>query len=311
VRFSPDGKADLSVSLPTNKAGRTGIYLSDTDQIVARANDSLQLLQTDEKTSQEGVWKILAPCALRCHVKQSVSRHTLVLYTENANPPLTIVRLSPQAVLKRCGKGQQLLKSNEDKFQNYPESITDEFAYFAGVTPQLQEFTYRWPLCDYDHRVDMPFTIRGRWTVLNDKLSVVNTYAGGKGNTNEGLKVISSDGLVKFEPTLAKHESAGSLWVPIRSSERADRIAVDIFTVRGGSLALDISGHLTDRRVAVYDIEAREESASIPIDTKNHYRFEFDLSPDGHRLAILEDDVVKVVDLQGAAKPQDLNGTVH
>src|SRR5579863_7909208 len=45
VRFSTDGKADLSLSLPTNAGGRTGIYLSDADQIIVRANDSLQILQ--------------------------------------------------------------------------------------------------------------------------------------------------------------------------------------------------------------------------------------------------------------------------
>ena len=47
VRFSPDGKANLSLSIPTNVAGKTGIYLSDTDQMVARANDSLQVLQAE------------------------------------------------------------------------------------------------------------------------------------------------------------------------------------------------------------------------------------------------------------------------
>src|ERR1700680_3902230 len=47
VRSSPEGKADLSLSLPTNAAGATGIYLSDSDQIIARANNNLQLLQAD------------------------------------------------------------------------------------------------------------------------------------------------------------------------------------------------------------------------------------------------------------------------
>jgi hypothetical protein len=57
---------------------------------------------------------------------------------------------------------------------------------------------------------------------------------------------------------------------------------------------------VTARRVAIYDIEAGKELASIPVNPKHRYRCEFDLSPDGHRLAILEDDTVKVADLEEA-----------
>jgi len=77
---------------------------------------------------------------------------------------------------------------------------------------------------------------------------------------------------------------------------------VDILTTRGGNRALDISSHVTARRVAVYDIEAGKQQSSTPVSAKHKYRFQFDLSPDGRRLAILEDDVVKVVDLKEAAK---------
>ncbi len=75
---------------------------------------------------------------------------------------------------------------------------------------------------------------------------------------------------------------------------------MDVPTLRGGNRTLDISGHVTARRVAVYDIKARKELASVPVNPTHRYRFEFDLSPDGHRLAILEDDAVKVVDLDQA-----------
>ena len=304
VRFSASGEEDMSLSLPTNAAGRTAIYLSDTDQIIARANDSLQFLQSGERKVQESVWKSIARCTLQSHIEQSISRHTLFLYSEDADPPLTIIRLSPQPGLQRCGKAPQLIKSTEDKIQNYPQFITDDFAYFAGMTG-LEPFTYRWPLCDYEHREEMSLRARGRWIALNDKLFVLNAYSGRKGDTNEGLEVISSDGQVKFRAAMAKHESAGSLWAPIRSSERGDRIAVDMFTIRGGNQMLDISGHVTARRVAVYDIEAGKEVASTPVNRKHDSGYEFDLSPDGRRLAILEDDIVKVIDLEEAAKPTE------
>jgi hypothetical protein len=295
VRFSPDGKPDLSLSLPTNAAGSTGIYLSDTDQIIARANDNLQLLQADEGKLQNGMWKILAPCTAHCRVTQSHSRHTLHLYTEDSDPPVTLIRLSQQPVLQSCGKAHRFIESVEDSIQNFPQSITDEFAYFS-----LDEQPYRWPLCDYAHRVEMPLPIRGRWMVVNEKLFVLDTYFSRTDQT--GVEVISSNGQVKFRPNMAKHESADSLWEPIRASERGDRMAVHIRTLRGGNRTLDIGSHMTARRVAVYDIEAGKEVASIPASLKYHYRFAFDLSPDGRRLAILEDDIVRVVDLDSIAK---------
>src|SRR4051812_10400102 len=71
IRFSPDGKLDLSLSLPSKAAGRTAVYLSDGDQIIARANDSLQWLEKSKTNSQEWSWSTLAPCTERCLVQQS------------------------------------------------------------------------------------------------------------------------------------------------------------------------------------------------------------------------------------------------
>jgi hypothetical protein len=297
LRFSANGEVDLSVSLPTNAAGRTAVYFSDTDQIIVRANDSVQLLQSGEQKVQESVWKILARCTVQCQIEQSFSRRTLFLYSDDADPPVTIIRLSqlPALQLQRCGKPPRLIKSTEDKIQNYPQSITDEFAYFLGG-----EGAYRWPLCDFNHRVELPLNAQGRSTVLNDDLFVQDTHDLRK--NQETLEVISADGHAKFRRDIAKHESADGLWAPIRSSERGDRIAVAILTTRGGNRTLDISSHVTALRIAVYDIEAGKELASVAVSAKHKYRFEFDLSPDGRRLAILEDDVVKVVDLEEAAK---------
>lgn len=291
IRFSHDGELDLSLSLPTNAAGRTGIYLSDKDQIIARANDSLFLsLEKPDANSEEFAWEPLARCALRCLVEQSNSRHTLLLYTAEADPP-TLIRLSKEPESKRCGKDPRFIESIEDKVQNYPTSITDDFAYSLGGGR-----AYRWPLCDYEQRVELPLSTHGRWKVLSDKVFLANQHNDRK-NQSE-LEAISSDGQLKFRWGMAKHEAAETLWVPIRSSERGDRIAVDVLTLRGGNRTLDISSHVTARRIAVYDTEAGKEVASIPVSPKHRYRYEFDLSPDGKRLAILEDDTVKVVDLE-------------
>lgn len=293
IRFSSEGNAERSLSLPTNSKGRSGIYLSDTDQIIVRANESVQILQANKGNPQRESWETLASCTRECNIEQSVSRRTMLLYTDDGNPA-TLIRFSNEVELQRCGKQPQLARSFEEKIQNYPQCITDEFSYFAGSEPGRGQFAYRWPHCNFGDRVNMALHVGGRWSVLNDKVSVVDTHSEhGGGN----LEVLSFDGQVKFRPELGKYESASSFWAPVASTERGDRIAVDILTARGGNRTLDVSSHVTSRRIAVYDIESRREVASIPVSEKFHYRYDFALSPDGKRLAIVEDEVVKVVDL--------------
>jgi hypothetical protein len=295
LRFTPDGKLDLSLSLPTNAKGRNGIYLSDTDQIMARANESLQLLQSKDDGSEGGAWRIVAPCALHCEIQESVSRQTLLLSTPAFAPPQRLLLLLFEPQLERCGKSESGMQAVEEKIQNHPQLITGQFAYgsFDGDT-------YRWPLCDYEHRVEVqvPLHLNGSWMALNDRLFLLFFRREGK----EDIEVISADGREKFRPKLEKHE-----WIlnhpAIRSSERGDRIAVDVVTMRGGIPALDIGNHPTARRITVYDVEAGEELASIAAQVNHRYGFQFDLSPDGHRLAILEDGIVRVIDLDSAAKP--------
>lgn len=295
LRFSTNGKLNISLSRPTNDAGRAGIYLSDTDQIIARANGSLQIFQADDSDSQEGTWKVLAPCSERCHVQQSATRHTLLLYTEGSDdPPLTVIRLSSPLEPTRCGKASKFIDSDE-KFQNYPQSISDQYAYFERQEVGVGEYTYRWPLCEFGKRTEMPLHIKGRWVVLNDSVFVVNTDVFGKGQNYHGLEVMSSRGQVTFRPTMEKHESAESLFAPIRSNDRGDRIAVHMLTVRGMNNTLDISGHVTARRIAVFDINAGKELASIPLNPKPRGHSEFEFSPDGHWVAIWEGETVRLV----------------
>jgi hypothetical protein len=293
MRFSPDGKVDLPLSLPTSVKTTNGIYLSDTDHIIARANDSIQLLQPDDGNPQKGTWKTL--CAQHCGVLQSPTRHTLVLRVREADPPSMIIRFSPQPVLQPCGKGPQIVESDDGKIQNYARAITDEFAYF--YQPDPQGFAYRWPLCNYDHRIELP--VHGPYRVLNDKLFLVQTSTSHIGITDRAPEVISWDGQLKFQPRISKYESCvGDDLKAIRSDAAGDRIAVLLVTRRGGNLRLDISSHVTAIRLAVYDIEAGKEIASIPLKAEVRYGLDFDLSPDGRSLAILGDDTVAVVNLE-------------
>jgi hypothetical protein len=286
LRFSEDGKLDLSLSLPTPLEYWNSIYLSDSGQIIARTNDSLQWYQEDIKT-----WKVLAQCGPQCSVQQSVSRRTLASRNEY-HAPLRVIRFSQIPRLQQCDKAS---KSAEESIQDHSEAITDEFAYYSG-SEGLEQFTYRWPFCDYENRVELPLRPGGNWDVLNDHFFVFYPYD--PHNDRQTVRVVSSDGRVIFQSVNGKHEYAVGIRGSTRSSERGSRIAVNIVTLRGGNRALDVSSHPTARRIAVYDIELRKELASIPVSVKLH-EFGFDLSPDGGRLAILEDGILKVIDLDG------------
>jgi hypothetical protein len=119
------------------------------------------------------------------------------------------------------------------------------------------------------------------------------------GMYRRGVDLVSQDGQLRFHHEMPKHDIVGGLvWPPIRSDERGDRFAITVETWRGGSRALDISGKRVARRVVVYT-ETGQQLATVPVNTNYHLRnFDFSMSPDGHRLAILDEGVVAVADMQ-------------
>lgn len=284
MRFTRDGKVDLSISVPSNESGGTGVYLSDTDQIIARANGKLQLLEA-------GAWKTLAPCSDQCLVIQSHSRHTLHVSTSNATVP-TLLRLSPQPASLSCGMPPGSIKDTADQIQNFPQSITDEYAYFSG-----SDGSYRWPLCQYEHRRELPRSIDDLRSVMNDQvfLSEERSHSG----DHTEVSVIGFDGRVLFQPEIAKPDSESG---PI-ASDQVERVAAQIVTRVGGNRFLDIDSDVTSRRIVVYDIHGKRLIASVPAQIKYKYGFEYQLSPDGQVMAILEDNILRVIDFSVGSKP--------
>jgi hypothetical protein len=286
LRFTSDGRLDAALSLPTRVKAHNSIYLSDTGQIIARANDTLQLFASDDDSLQKGVWKTL--CEKQCGVLQSPTRSTMILGTKQAT---WIIRFPSNPISQECANKPQLAESDDRRIEWQARWITDEFAYSSR--PGSDGFAYRWPLCEYDKRTELPQPFD---FVLNDKFFIREIITPRRGNLDLKLEVIALDGSVKFQPPLSKYESVMG-YHAIRSSAPGDRIAVDIATWRGGNLALDISSHPTARRIAIYDVEAGKEVGSTSVGIKLRYGFDFALSTDGHCLATLEDGRVKVSNL--------------
>src|SRR5271170_524169 len=80
LRFTSDGKVDLSLALPTNNLFNNGLYLGPEDQLFARANETFQVLSEENGTGTEvAAWRPLAPCTRECQISQSPSRRTLMV----------------------------------------------------------------------------------------------------------------------------------------------------------------------------------------------------------------------------------------
>jgi len=113
------------------------------------------------------------------------------------------------------------------------------------------------------------------------------------------IRLVGQDGKVRFQHTMSEKNDVPQYYVGYwaTSNERGDRFAFTVDTWRGGSRFFDISGKLVARRIVVYD-EKGNELASVPVSTAYKLDFDFSLSPDGHRLAILDEGTVTVVDVQ-------------
>lgn len=288
IRFTPDGKPDLSLALPTNNWNGNGVYLDDQDRIIARANDSLLMVSPDGQSGHDQTKQtILAPCGRRCEVFQSLSRRTLYLDTwepEHADHAITVLNTEDLSNILHC----RLSASTP------VNSITDRFAYFnhdpgAPIGSIKQSpILYRWPFCDYEHRVELAAKAHHSIRAVDDDSLVFFEVP-------NAIVVLGADGKVKRKVSIhfSKHEGSGGVAV----SASADRIAVIGDTFRGGSQLLDISAHMTAQRIIVIDMLNGDQLASIPMNPRDLVAIRIAMSPDGHRIAALVHDTVTVVDL--------------
>jgi hypothetical protein len=282
LRFTEEGKPDLSVVLPTDNWYFNGFYLGPNDQIFARANDKFQLFIKDASHKEEGTWETLAPCPRSCSISQSFSRRTLILRVGepfgDERPTYTIIDAfsSPPRVVRTCSQMASLAWR-----------VTDKFVY-VGNYDRDDDLMVRFPFCDVEHYEDFPMWGRHAYGyVLNDEtlLKVEST----------GARLLGPDGEIKFSCQMPKHDSLNS--DRVATDERYDRFAFMVNTKRGENRRLDIGGDLVARRVTVYSATG-QELASVPLSTTYHRDLDFSMSPDGTLLAVLENGKLSLFKLE-------------
>jgi hypothetical protein len=294
LRFTPEGNLNLSVSLPTDNLPDNAVFLDAQDHILVVANETLQMLTGDDQTpTQQRTWKPLTSCSWSsqsCRIVQSPTRRRLFVITclgpnskctEPASTAYDTSLPEPQ-VAKTCvwrGGG-----------------TTDKFGYRWGWDRGY--FTRRYPLCDSDRPEELPLH-DPVGDVLSDDLFV----AAGVKKKRWEIGAVTENGDAKFRLTLPKHDMPALGIKYVKGDASGDRFAIVIDTLRGGNAALDIGGHLTARRVVVYNSESGAQLTSLIVyPPVPHYGvvlgivpgFAFDLSPDGHVLAVLSEGVITI-----------------
>jgi hypothetical protein len=287
LRFTSEGKVDLAVGLPTKDNFNNGLYLGADDQPLARANDSLQVLLENEQSRKDAEdWQPLAPCPWYCSIHQSPSHRTLILRTPDEPYPGT--SNSTYTILD-TGSSLPRVAQTCSKMAFLGHIVTDRFAYWPGAEGH-EHFVRRYRFCDVEHPEELPLGWGTLYALGDDAFLLFGADKDLRGS----VKLVSTDGQVRFHHEMAKGvvplDFPGARAV---SDEVGDRFAFIVSTWRGGSRSLDISGKRADRRVVVYS-EMGQELAAVPVSMSYHRDFDFCLSPDGHRLAILEDDSLTV-----------------
>jgi hypothetical protein len=290
LRLAPEGKVELSLSLPAISY-LNGIYLGARDQLIARASDFLQILP-DNTSSGKSIsdWQLLTPCPKDCIISYSFTRRTLVLAIpkkpfDHEHQTYTIVDTSgaPSRVVENCSQ-----------MAFYARKISDKFAYWNGSEGH-EPFTRRFPFCDLDHAEELPLGWMGALYVLNDNtfLTLGIDYKNSRGNVG----LVGADGGPRFRQELPKNQVPLYFAGPgVTSDELGRRFAFVLGTFRGGARSFDASGKLVARRIVVYS-ETGKELVSVSVSTTFHPEFDFSLSPDGHLLAVLDNGILTLIHL--------------
>jgi hypothetical protein len=123
LRFTREGKVDLSLVLPTSNLFNNGFYQGSNDRVYARFNNGLQFLSEEpDARNPGGVWKTLAPCSMNCTFMQSPSRRTLILREFQEPDHHTYTVLDTSSAVPRTIKTCPWVGF-------HGELITDQFGY--------------------------------------------------------------------------------------------------------------------------------------------------------------------------------------
>ena len=299
LRFTPAGKLDFSISVPTDNIPHNAVYLDSQDHIFAVANGMLQMLtgDDDQTRAEQRSWKSVTSCSWfsqGCRIEQSPTRQRLFITRCLGGNPFCE---KPDFTVYDTASPEPKI---DEKCIRLGGRITDKFRYLSGWDKGY--YTRRYPLCSSAPEARLP-VLDDVCDVLDDNLLVIC----GSKDKKEEIGVITAQGETKFRLRLPKSDAPPANIDYVKGDSSGGRFAIVIDTQHGGSSALDISGHLTARKVAVYNSQSGAELATVSVyPPVPHYGvalaivpgFTFDISPDGRTLAVLSEGVLTIRKLE-------------
>lgn len=277
VMLGTAGEQTAKAAFATQTSANRGLYVGKSGKFLVFANGRLELLSTALKSEKRVILSEGAKPAIT--ILPSVDRQTIL--TLNTAPTGTLVDLWDANSLEKI--------SSCTMQGSWPDSLINDVD--AGLvsdasSPETHQVAIG-RVCG-KHRVIY------KWTGDPEFPAMISENAILLGGAYSHFQIIrEGEGIIK-EEHFGKRDLVDS---EIRQSADGAFFAVAIKTFRGGSSFFDVSPHLSGLRIVVFSSQGLSKVADIRVPHIPKNRFDFSLSPQGSRIAILTDDYLQVFSL--------------
>jgi WD40 repeat protein len=298
------GEVKQTLDFATQSKERVGVNVSASDALLITANDKVQIVSKDG--SSRMVFDIPVPAGNHILViRESASRKTLLLSINDLNTHY-FLQSDTLSLITKCYTPPPPLPTRDHPGVNFsnkhePGTFSDNIQIRLAHTTQLGPpyELVKGPLCGEAEDLWSLGTNVIEPILLDD--STVLELGTSKLDVNTSVfDVRKTNGELVWAEELPKHFLADTLTLgPARTAD-GSRFAVEIVELRGGSQEFDISPKTVSMGVWIYDARTGKQVGSIKYPKLGPY--EFALSPDGSRVAILSVDggIVEVWKLPGS-----------
>jgi len=270
LTFDRKGSFLFEMKFPTTMREGNGIFAVAFGNLLVRTPEAVTLW-----SHERGVISTRPTPGPQTWVNTSPDRETILLVT----PGRSLEALSARdlTVLENCACQDQMIgsMSNHNIVIGSPSQYTEPHQRvrvdaICGPT----QFEYRW-----SYPTGTPI-------LLDDRRLIINGHS--------VIELVDS-GTVRWRDSFGKGEYA----LEVESDEKGDIFAVAVPKDVGGSVLLDINGHLKVMKIVVYRAADGKRLGELVVEHPPRF-FPFNffaLSPDGSELAVLSDGFLQIAQL--------------
>lgn len=276
---SASGAVKRKLDFATQSKEWVGLNVSASDDLVVTANNKVQLVGEDG--SPKATFDIPMPKGNHLlFVRQSASGKTLLITLLDLNA-YYFLREDTLSLITHCYVPPE---RNRDEPGTFSDNI--QLRFVGTQVPGSPYEMVKAPLCGEGQDLWSLGTSIVHPHLLNDS-TVLELKTATSDADKPVFEVLKINGELVWKRELPKHFAAPTL-LPICTTRDWHRFAVTVMELRGGSRTFDISPRAVSMGVWIYDARTGKQIGSIKYPTLG--RYEFALSPDGSKLAILSNN---------------------